>query len=364
MDPKAVRNSTNIQSADPILQEHQQHFYKPSWFDRFNNWTENLSLNVWMFHFMVGILLVVLQVFLLWLEAGSISNQLLPVIIFNSLAIPYLLVLILLLDHQAGRALRFMSPVLDLSDQDFDQYEYRLMNMPYFEPLIAGSVLTILTILTPLVSVEPLRYTGFDQLPAFSVVFHIIDKGSAFLFGVLIYHTIRQLHLVNSINSSHVGINLYKLEPLQAFSRLTGSTALGLLVFVYVWMLINPELFTDPVLIGYLILFTGIAVFVFVWPLWGVHKMIEVEKKKALHELDLRFEAVFARFNDYVDRDEFSANESLNGTINSLQIQQSRLNSIPTWPWSAETARLVLSAIALPLMLMLLQYFILQALNS
>jgi hypothetical protein len=363
MEPESAKNSTDIQSTGSQTQEHQQQFYKPSWFDRFNNWTENLSLNVWMFHLMVGILLVVLQVFLLWLEAGSISNELLPVIIFNSLAIPYLLVVILLLDNQAGRGIRLMNSVLNFSDREFDQYEYRLINMPVLEPLIAGSVLTVLTILTPLVSVEPVRYMALEQLPVFSVVFNIIDKSSAFLLGVLIYHTIRQLRLVNSIYSNYVRINIYQLEPLQAFSRLTGSTALSLLVFVYIWMLINPELFTDPVLIGYLVVFTLIAIFVFVWPLWGVHRMIEAEKKKVLHELDLRFEAVFARFNDYVDRDEFAANESLNGTITSLQVQQSRLSTVPTWPWSADTARLVLTAIALPLMLMLLQYFILQALN-
>ena len=107
---------------------------------------------------------------------------------------------------------------------------------------------------------------------------------------MLIYHTIRQLRLVSTINSHYLRINLYQLEPVQSFSRLTGSTALSLLVFVYVWMLINPELFTDPVLIGYLVIFTLIAVFVFVWPLWGIHRMIEAEKTRvALMKSCVRF---------------------------------------------------------------------------
>ena len=354
----------DIQSAGPQTREQGSQFYKPSWFDQLNNWIETLALNMWVFHLILGISLVILQVVLLWLEAGSVSTELLPIIFFNSFAIPYLLVLLLLLDNQAGRAFGLMRSVLDFSDRDFDQYAYSLVNMPALGPLIAGFVLTVLTILTPLVSIEPVRYSALQQLPIYSAVFHIIDKCSAFLLGVLIYHTIRQLRLVSTINSHYLRINLYQLEPVQSFSRLTGSTALSLLVFVYVWMLINPELFTDPVLIGYLVIFTLIAVFVFVWPLWGIHRMIEAEKKKALHELDLRFEVIFNQFNDSVDRGDFAANESVNGTILSLQVQQSRLSAVQTWPWRVETARLVLTAIALPLMVMLLQYFILQALNG
>lgn len=92
--------------------------------------------------------------------------------------------------------------------------------------------------------------------------------------------------------------------------------------------------------------------------------MIEAEKKKALQELNLRFETVFKQFNDSVDLGDYGTNERLNGTILSLQVQQSRLSAVQAWPWRVETARLVLTAIALPLIVMLLQYFILQALNG
>ena len=53
----------------------------------------------------------------------------------------------------------------------------------------------------------------------------------------------------------------------------------------------------------------------------------------------------------------------MNRTITSLEFQYRRIRDIPTWPWRAETARLVLTAIAIPLVLMVLQYFVLQALN-
>jgi hypothetical protein len=338
--------------------------YKPSWIDRFNNWVEKLPVSVWIFYIIFGIVLILVQMLFLWLDGGLYAVELLPVIIFNSLATPFLLAVIHLLDNQAVTALRSMRPMLDTVEQEFAQYEYKLSNMPFLAPLIAGLIILVSTLLTPLVTIDPIRYAALDQLPVFAVVYHIIDKSSAFLFGVVIYHTIRQLRLIDSINSKHIRINLFYLQPLQGFSRLTASTASGLVVFVYAWMFINPELLTDPILLGYALLFTMLAVSIFVWPLWGVHRLIEMEKGNTLHEIDQRFEAVFSKFNQYIHDEDYTAAEMLKGTITSLDIQYNRINSIPTWPWRSETARLVLTAIALPLMLMIIQYFVVQALNQ
>ena len=346
-----------------IITESQPRPYKPSWIDRFNQWVEVLPVRAWIFHLIFGIALILVQLLFLWADGGLQAQELLPVIIFNALAIPFLLALIHRLDQQAVTALNTMKPLLEMTEGEFDDYEYRLSNMPFLAPLIAGLVLMVSTILTSQVTLPPIRYAALEQLPVFAVVFHIIDKSSAFLFGVVLYHTIRQLRIVDAINSYCTRINLFHLRPLQAFSRLTASTALGLVVFVYVWMLINPELLADPVLIGYIMLFTILAVTVFVWPLWGVHRLMEREKARALREINQRFEALFAKFNQQIDDDDYTATAKLNGTITSLEIQHKRISAIPTWPWSPETARIVLTAIALPLMLMILQYFVLQALN-
>ena len=135
------------------------------------------------------------------------------------------------------------------------------------------------------------------------------------------------------------------------------------MVFVYLWMLISPELLADPLLLGYVLLFTILAISVFIWPLWGAHRVMQLEKDKALHELDLRFEAIFLRFNQLISDDDYAAADMLNGTIASLEIEYNRISAIPTWPWSSETARIVLTAIALPLILMIIQSFVLQALS-
>ena len=332
--------------------------YKTSWFDRFTNWVEKLPFQAWVFYVGLGLVLILIQVLFLWVDGNLQFDALLPVLIFNALAIPYPIALIHLMDNQAVTALNSMKPSLEISEAEFNHYEYRLSNMPFLAPLIAGLMMAAITILTAQVSIVPIRYAALEQLPVFAVVFHIIDKGSAFLVGVFIYHTIRQLRLVNTINVNHIRVNLFDLKPLQAFSRLTASTAVGLVVFVYLWMFINPELLTDPVIFGYLVIFTILAISIFVWPLVGTHRLIENEKERMLHEIDLRFEAAFSDFNQRFSDGDDPDIERLNGMITSLDVQHKRILSIPTWPWRPETAQFALTAIALPLVLMILRYLV------
>jgi hypothetical protein len=337
--------------------------YRPSWIDRFNDGVEKLPLRAWIFHAVFAIVLLLVQILFLWLDGGLHAVELLPVIIFNSVATPFGFAVVHVLDNQAVTAVNSLRPTLDATEQEFDDYKYRLSTMPFLAPLIAGLAVTAITLVTPLVTTEPIRYAALEQLPIFAVVYHIIDKSSAFLVGVFLYHTLRQLRLVNSINSKHVRINLFHLGPVQAFSRLTASTALGFVVFVYAWMLINPELLADPLLFGLAMLFTLLALVVFVWPLWGVHGLIETEKARALHEIDLRFEAVFSKLNQRIHDDAYAGTETLNATIASLEIQHKRMSAIPTWPWRSETARFAVTAIALPLILTILQFLVARALD-
>ncbi|NIM93760.1 MAG: hypothetical protein GTO18_08630, partial [Anaerolineales bacterium] len=255
---------------------------------------------------------ILIQVLFLWLDGGlAVAGVLLPVIIFNGLVIPFLLALIHLLDNQAVTALNSMRPTLEMTEPEFDKFQYMLSNMPSRPTLIAALATLVFLILTERLWIVPIRFAALEQLPIFAIVFHIIDKSPALVFGAFIYHTIRQLRLVNTINANYLRVSLFDLGPLQAFSKLTASTAVGLVVGIYGWMLINPELLADPMSLGFAVLFTILAIAVFVWPLWGVHRLMEIEKARALREIDRRFEAVFSEFNQFVHDDDYAATERL-----------------------------------------------------
>jgi hypothetical protein len=363
MKSPSARDSRSIQTASGKTANSNERPYKPCWIDRFNNWVDKLPMAEWVFYGGLGFGLILIQVLFLWLDGSLHAEVLLPLIIFNGLTVPFLLGLIYLLDGQAVTALNSMRPVLEMTGPEFDEFRYKLSNMPSRQTLIAGLATLVFYVLTELLWIAPARFAALEQLPTFAIVFQIIDKAPAFVFGGFFYHTVRQLRLVNTINSNYTRISLFNLGPLQAFSKLTASTAVGLVAGVLGWMLINPELLADPVSLGFVGSYTILATAIFVWPQRGVHRLMEMEKGRALHDINLRFEAVFARFNQLVHDDDYAAAERLNGTIASLEIQHERISAIPTWPWSSETARIALTAIVLPLILMILQYFVLQALG-
>lgn len=335
--------------------------YPPSWIDRFDDWAASLSAPWWAFYLGSGIALIIFQVLFQWVEGGHSAGELVPVLIFNGLATPFLLGLIHFLDQQAETALGAMRPSLEMTEAEYQGFEYRLANMPFTPPLVAGLTMVIIVVLMERWTITPARYTALEQLPVFTVLFQIIDKASAFMFGVIFYHTIRQLRLVNHIHANHVHINLFNIRPLQAFSKLTASTALGLMVGIYGWMLINPELLSNPVSLGFVVISTVLALVVFVWPLLGIHRLMELEKDKQLQDIDRRFETVFSSFNQHFNADNYAQLERFNGIVTSLQAQYRRIRDIPTWPWKLETARFAFTAIALPLLLTVLQFLVLQA---
>jgi hypothetical protein len=346
--------------ADTIAADRDQRPYKPSWIDRFTDWVVESAVPEWVFYGGLGLVLILVQVLFLWVDGGLHAVELLPVIVFNALALALLPALICLLDRQAVTALNSMRPTLEMTGVEFDDFQHKLSTMPSGAPLIVGLAMLVFAILMEQLWIAPVRFAALEQLPTFTIVFHILDKAPAFLFGAFFYHTIRQLRLVNTIHSSYTRISLFNLGPLRAFSKLTASTAVGSVVGIYAWMLINPELLADPVSIGFVALITILAVAVFVWPLFGAHRLMEIEKARMLHDIDAHFEAVLSEFNQCLRDGDHSVVERLNPTISSLEIQHRRIAAIPTWPWRPDTARVVLSAIALPLIVTIFQLLLQQ----
>lgn len=338
--------------------------YNSSLIDRFQGWVQNLPMSTWVFYALFAVTLSAVQLLVIWLEGGLQFGQLLPIVIFNALFSSFLLALMHFLDNQATESLQTMAPVLEMTILERERAQYVLATMPSRESLLSGVTMVVFAILMERLWVTPVRYAALEQLPIFAVVFQIVDKGSAFLFGVFIFHTIRQLRLVTAINRQYVRISLYDLTSLQSFSKLTAATAVGLVAGVYAWLIINPDLLADPLIFAFVGVITVLAVTVFVLPLLGVHRRMESEKDNMLQMLDRDLERAFSQFNRALREEDHATLERLNGIIASLEIQHNKIKAIATWPWKPETAQFTLTAITLPLILAIVQFFIERALDS
>ena len=99
-----------------------------------------------------------------------------------------------------------------------------------------------------------------------------------------------------------------------------------------------------------------VAIVTFVWPLLGIHGRLKQEKQRLLRESSQRLEATMTELHNRVDAGELQSMNELHVTISSLEIEQSMLTRIPTWPWRPGTLRGVVTALLLPLIVFVLQY--------
>ena len=268
---------------------------------------------------------------------------------------PYLLALIRYLDGAAEAALRNFRPALKVSEEEYAELQYRLTTAPA-RPTLLGSLagVAVAVLILPLIP-QYLSLLDWSTGPA-----SVIAYGLLFLIlgvqGALVYHIIHQLRLVSHVYAEHAIVNLFDLSPLYAFSGLTSQTAVGLLIYDYIWLVAAPEMMSQPLGIGFSIFFAVVAIVTFVWPLLGIHGRLVQEKQRLLRESSQRLEAMFAKLYDRVDAGELHSIDELRVTMASLESGQSMLTRIPTWPWRSETLRGLVSALLLPLVVFVLQF--------
>ena len=174
-------------------------------------------------------------------------------------------------------------------------------------------------------------------------------------------HTIHQLRMVDRIQSMAPDISLFHTRPVYALSALTARTGIGIAMFVY-WVaylnygleIFGPQaalLVIDLSITGLLLLTSSGA---FVIPLLGMHERLVKEKNRALYEVNERIELVIARLHAKVDSTSADETDAANKNLESLLLEAETLSKTSTWPWSPETLRTFLGAIALPVIVWLI----------
>ena len=345
--------------------------YPPSWFDRFTAWVDRLPGPAWALYLALGIGVSVAGSTIEWTEGAY------PPGTFNALHVwtlgnfAYLLALIHYLDNSAASAIASFRPILvpagsaahptQQVEATFARLSYQLTTLPPRPTLVAtmaGAAFAALTyIVQTLTGAVPsyLAGTAGTTYSTASVLALLIVQNA--ITGVLAYHTIHQLVLISRIYTQHARINIYQLQPLYALSLPGAFTAIGIILYLYLWFAASASGagIVGPVEIGLTVSFAAIAGATFALPLLGAHRRLIAEKNRRLTEAASRFEAAAERLLRDVDAGRLGQMDQLNKALASLEIVQTGLRRIPTWPWQPGAVRGLLAALFLPLAIWAIQ---------
>ena len=331
--------------------------YKTSWANRFSEWVASLPGSSVIYYLGLWVGLILLQCLALWLEGAEIVEIYQIPHVFLSAAIAFMAVIFRYFNQRARSALAVLKPALTLGDDEYPQMEYQLTKLPPGGPLLAA-VFSVATLFINEAIVgtylpEPL-YPFHYSAAIFRGTYYICWG----LFGVVVYQSLHRLAWINRIYTQHTRINLFHKSPLYALSNLAALTAGSITVLPLGFLLSNNLLDLDQLDPASIILVLGIqaiAFLSFLWPQLGIQRLQRSEKERLLDDIYRRYQAVFQELHKRIDEGQFESSPNLTGTITILEKEIAKIESIPIWPWEPETVRWLLTALVLPIGVMILQ---------
>ncbi len=332
--------------------------YPPSWIDRFNARVTRLPGLAWVYYLGIGLALFTIQTTVFWSEGAYPVGAFIPAHGFIAGLTPAILALVHYLDNRADVALTALRPALKATETECSELYYRLTTLPARPALLASLAGAIFVVLIIEGLGRPSSFQGLATSPISATLVYCMYVALWWVVGAFLYHTVHQLRVIDHIYTEHTRIDLLRMRPIYAFSSVTALTAVSLTSMIYGWAALNPGMLQNPMNFVVILPITGLALVAFIWPLLGAHRLLVREKERMLDEASLRFEAAIAELHRRMDKGQLEDMDNLNKAIASLEIERNTWNRIPTWPWEPETVRLLITALALPLGVWIIQYLL------
>ena len=325
--------------------------YHPSWVDRLTDWIDRLPGPAWLYYAGLSVALILIRAAAAWSDGSYVFGDFFLRHVLDAASVLYFLFVLHYLDNLAGTALSDFRPVLKSDDAGYENLRYQLTTMPA-RPVLVWSVFGLVFGLA-----QPLMVTE-SQIQEFKLytspaatVFDLVTSGLAWMINAIFaYHTIHQLRLVSRIYTKHTNVNIFETGPLYTLSRVTALTAIAILLIAYLYSAVSGgwkiETAGDAMVAGSFNL-GGLATFI--WPLWGAHRLLQHEKTQRKRAVAQRMEAITDELHSRLDRRDLKEIDRLKDGLDSLVVERNVLDKVSTWPWEPETARAVVTAVLLPM---------------
>lgn len=331
--------------------------YKPSWVDRFLDWLDGLPLPNWMAMLAIYLIVVLMLHASVWIDGVVPFGTPDGGAFFNGLWSVIPLFFLLNLDRIATRAVDKFSVLVPSKRKELERIRYEMTNIPA-RPVLALTMLMATILLIAAYFDPAFLYQGISSLVSLTL-FMIVGIFSYSFAPILLYHGVRQLNLVAKAYRLVGEVNLFRLQPLYAFSGLTMVSSLFWVLLLNMNLISNAvfaESETDilfSTVINMPFLFLAFATFLF--PLWGIHRRIQNKKEAELDQNGMQVEKSHQTLYRHLNKNDFKKGSDMEKSLASLYRMREQIEKVPTWPWNPGTLRSFLSAVFLPLGVWLLQ---------
>ena len=324
-------------------------------FDSLLRAIDRFPLGPWAFYPALAVAVLLLFHVEVWTTGAVAVGVFDPTQIVHGFYVVYPLALLDYLHRAARRSWRDFRPAIDVADDEAARLGAELVHVPSRALYVAAATATAIVLASSGDS-----SSGLPGLSGLGLVLGVVSVWAAVgIVLLLIYDIARMLLFVRRILDRVVRVNLFRPQPLYAFSRLTLRAGVGVAGIATFQLLTYPaELNLKAPTVAWLVMLFVAATAAFVLPLRGIHDMIVLEKRSLEGAAGDRLEATIARLHAAVDGNETGVDDSLNKRLASLVQERELLARLPTWPWQVGTARTFASAILLPIVIWLLTRFL------
>ena len=338
--------------------------YPPSWVDRFTDGVDRLPIPWWSIYLIVALVLEAVQVTILGRD-GIFATYGVQFFQFF-FPVNYVLAIFLMhaFDRRAITALERFRPALRLGASPYPSLLYELTTLPPRPTILAGLIglaFGAISIAAGQVGLQDYPMFGLNASPTALTFMLLTFIPTLWFWFTLIYHTIHQMRTVNRIYTRQTQVDLYRLQPVYALAGLTAVTALGFAVYTYPW-LTDPGAQPGALPAAYnMVVFLTLPFYVwpiliFVWPLWGAHRILVERKDAEQADVGQRRESITQRFHKRAERDPLTGMDEFHKALATLELEAAALEKIPTWPWPRGMFRNLMAAFLLPVFIWFIQY--------
>jgi hypothetical protein len=262
----------------------------------------------------------------------------------------------------ASQAFDEYRPALNVTEDDVARLKYKFVtipNGPGTAIFLMGVALGAMTGFADMAIAPAIDYV----LSPLRIGVWMLGTGLTVLF---FYQVIRQLRQIRALYAMPERIDLYNLRPLYGFSRYTAI--LGIIVFFYDGLLpsiLDPTAFASQVVYAVSLSLTPLILLMFYLPLSGVHRRLVAEKERLLQEANARIATILERIHSAAfEQRDYEDAAGMRAVYSTLKEEKETVQDLRTWPWRPGTLTGLLSALFLPVLLVLVREIISTFLGS